>query len=623
MPYTLKPNKFWVKNPNSSGYLPQNVVTDATTEDQVAALEARAAEIEAAWPADYSDLTDDVSSLKSALSDAHGAPVYTFQPGMIATSGSTVEINNVETSDLTEYVVAPAAEGDVFTISGYGRSTYRLWAFIDESGNNLLMADGNVSATNELITAPENTAYLVMNNRTETHGVCFKGISTERAVSQIDALENALTGYTEPSVDIVAGKLYNVSNKTEYTTADGSYFIYDVPANAIIKQIRVSGTSFNGSMSYYPLITFVDALGATTKFGTKNTTYTNEVLDVPSGTTKIIMNFAIANMHKFELYGIIADDASSEADQENKIYYSLADDDLFVSTRYSATKDFVVELKKKGGNSLVDFGFLYTNANNGDYPKSNLSGITSILSQGSDWHGPFIVRAVNNIDGDNVNSHNWTGGNHQYNNTGTGSTATARCADIKWYIDGAEKTVGSGYCSNVRVTWTNYVQGYNTAKADGTGREILAEYHELLFDGEKWETTVNIVALEDVVFERYYGIQHGGGGGLYTTNRYVGAVNRGAYVANDGSNSGDNKCYKMLSYGTEHEVDMILDPMLDLGTFEHLTGTPSMLSTSYGKSYTNVIADTSATDWLTSYPVSAGDMIALHGWYVFKPTQFA
>ena len=40
MPYTLKPNKLFVKDPNGNGYLPQNVVTDRATSDVVADITA-------------------------------------------------------------------------------------------------------------------------------------------------------------------------------------------------------------------------------------------------------------------------------------------------------------------------------------------------------------------------------------------------------------------------------------------------------------------------------------------------------------------------------------------------------------------------------------------------------
>lgn len=78
MPYVLKPNKLFVKNPEGDGYLPQNIVTDASTADQVSnieaagaiqitAIQAKGAETRGSIPDDYTTLSDDVNDLKSAF----------------------------------------------------------------------------------------------------------------------------------------------------------------------------------------------------------------------------------------------------------------------------------------------------------------------------------------------------------------------------------------------------------------------------------------------------------------------------------------------------------------------------------------------------------------------------
>lgn len=40
MPYTLKPNKIFAKDPNGTGYLPQNVIAENTTADMISEIEA-------------------------------------------------------------------------------------------------------------------------------------------------------------------------------------------------------------------------------------------------------------------------------------------------------------------------------------------------------------------------------------------------------------------------------------------------------------------------------------------------------------------------------------------------------------------------------------------------------
>lgn len=82
MPYVLKPNKIYAKDPNSSGFLPQNVVADATTQEQVAvlqaegdtqkaAIEVKGLQTRATIPDDYTALSDSVNNLKSTIGDFH------------------------------------------------------------------------------------------------------------------------------------------------------------------------------------------------------------------------------------------------------------------------------------------------------------------------------------------------------------------------------------------------------------------------------------------------------------------------------------------------------------------------------------------------------------------------
>ena len=59
MPYILKPNKLYVKNPEGSGFLPQNIVTDQATEDMIAQVEAAGAST--------------ISEVQQAVSDSQNA----------------------------------------------------------------------------------------------------------------------------------------------------------------------------------------------------------------------------------------------------------------------------------------------------------------------------------------------------------------------------------------------------------------------------------------------------------------------------------------------------------------------------------------------------------------------
>lgn len=117
----------------------------------------------------------------------------------------------------------------------------------------------------------------------------------------------------------------------------------------------------------------------------------------------------------------------------------------------------------------------------------------------TDSVGPYHVGAVNNADGDNIGTaiSNFTGGCHGYNGDLTG-TATA-----------SSSVVVNSLGSIVDVVVTNRIQGYNTRKEDGTGREILVEEVHYIFENKVDGFKVNnyIKALEEVTINLYYGMQ--------------------------------------------------------------------------------------------------------------------
>lgn len=120
---------------------------------------------------------------------------------------------------------------------------------------------------------------------------------------------------------------------------------------------------------------------------------------------------------------------------------------------------------------------------------------------------PYIVKAVNNANGDKE-SQIFTGGNHQWNNQGSGSTATARQVSLAIYCDDTQLIANSSLsCNNVKIVETNRVQGWNTCKEDGTGREILEEKIIFNFDGKLLKVKNIITPLEEIIIQRYYGIQ--------------------------------------------------------------------------------------------------------------------
>ena len=298
------------------------------------------------------------------------------------------------------------------------------------------------------------------------------------------------------------------------------------------------------------------------------------------------------------------------------VNYVIHDDGEGVTliAKYNALNDIAITLEKKGGNDLFDFYSFGLIGNTSKDISKTADSQTIFLSTGSDWFAPFVVKAINNIDGDSTSSDTFTGGNHQYNNTGTGSTATARGTALVFKADNMAVTSGSGSCSRFEMDWTNLVQATNTKKSDGTGREVLQENHRLIFDGDRFEFFVDLIPLEDVKMMVWYGVQwtwESGQNTPYPKVRYIGATDRDEHECDSAASaSGDTSCCHVVGYGSNHEIRLDIDENYDLGDHKfYQTGTGAIFTATYGKGYCNFF---NITD------LAEDAMYSLHGWYQFK-----
>ena len=124
----------------------------------------------------------------------------------------------------------------------------------------------------------------------------------------------------------------------------------------------------------------------------------------------------------------------------------------------------------------------------------------------TDSVGPYQVAAVNNADGDGQALPKFTGGCHGYNGDQTGS-ATASTHNVQVICDGVQVDEDTD-CNSAMLIVTNGVQGWNTKKSDGTGREILQERIMFLLNREDdIKVSNDIKALESITVGLYYGLQ--------------------------------------------------------------------------------------------------------------------
>ena len=233
---------------------------------------------------------------------------------------------------------------------------------------------------------------------------------------------------------------------------------------------------------------------------------------------------------------------------------------MTVKSRYIDDEDITVTFGKRGPNQLPDFCNIVV-------------GDDYLYSGYTDFHGPFICAATDDINGDSAVVA-FTGGNHNYANDGSlDHSATARCVSLAYYADNIRLSDGnSGWFDFIRIEWVNRVQGWNTKRVGGSGREILEERHVLEYDGKIWRSYVEIEALEDITIDTYYGFQ-------CVLNDYwnqvklVGGNLSCAISRFENAASGNSLPNALVAYGDKHRIIMEIDRSFGLGTGNMYDGT--------------------------------------------------
>lgn len=358
---------------------------------------------------------------------------------------------------------------------------------------------------------------------------------------------------------------------TIYNT--GSHTTFDVSTlNGKTLYITGKSNAVGNDGKAYILYGFYDANNALLSYheSTANTEYTDVSAVVPENATKLIVNGLGLNTFYYpSAYTNLALPAPSP------IAYSLTNDIITITSKYGDSVA-IYEFGKRGPNDLPDFRYIKTDGR----IKFNNS---------TDWNGPYIVKAVNNGDGDDVNVHTFTGGNHNYANTGTmDSSATGRNLSLKYYADGKELTDGDiGTASLLEIAWVNRVQAYNTRKADGTGREVLEEKHLFRFDGYEWMSEIEFTPLEDVYMETYYGFQCAVT--YYPTIHMIGADYRLPFLYSDPHSSGNSTPNMYVGESDYDKFEMEVDRSYDLGKGDFYNGTEGFRTYSGGKGYSYLV----------------------------------
>lgn len=268
------------------------------------------------------------------------------------------------------------------------------------------------------------------------------------------------------------------------------------------------------------------------------------------------------------------------------INYSKTSEIIKVTAKSGLTHDVELDFRKVKPNDLMAVWYGKIGKNSNPYPLPISSSVAN-LGSGSDWIGPYIVKAINNGDG---GGRIYTGGSHSKENTMTGD-ATARTKRYKLFVDGVLMTNDfNGYCSSFDLHVENEIMGYNTRNLN---RYILLEkVHYSMVDSEL-KVKVDIIPLEDIVIEEYYGLQIVSGG--LDSVYYLGGKNGDddrPQGSQESHNSGENNFVDTMLINKDGigGVFMKMNKTCGLGLGEYIPDSLYHCHTaSYGKSYFNLI----------------------------------
>lgn len=148
---------------------------------------------EAGKAADAKATGDSFNDIKNTITDITGNTEITNwseNKKYIKLDGDTATVDTpTTTTSNVHYAVVSASEGDEFTITATGGSASRAYGFVASDGTILKKAGADATLTKEIVTAPANTAYLVINDTSLTGRSYVGGLDSVK----IEQLESAIT----------------------------------------------------------------------------------------------------------------------------------------------------------------------------------------------------------------------------------------------------------------------------------------------------------------------------------------------------------------------------------------------------------------------------------------------
>ena len=541
------------------------------------------------------------------------------------------------------YADLPVNEGEKYLITGWNSDSTYCPTFLN--GNTVVsvieVAD---SYENLAVTVPPNANRLIINERTNNINCKAQKLQTNEKSKEflsnyknltssiVGKLDNYFKVFVEQEIVIVSNCLTNIDTLEKDTFSGFQTAEVSVVAG---EKYKISATNVSGT---YPACFFCDA-GNNTTVAFAYTGIDVEVI-VPTNATKMIINGRVSEQpitvkkyvnattsepfweDYYSLHKMVEEIAPVKLTPPHiGVKYTGNNINVFLSN-YSENTDLLVRFWKKPGNGLMDLGAFDKAKNDSDLVLVEPTECVRILYGETDFLSPSIVFAVNNIDGDfpSLTDGKLTGGWHTYGGgIDTTKTATARCIKVSVCCDGKPLSVGeTARGSEVVIDITNRLQGSNTEKADGTGREIVEQHFRIVFsDGFRIRVDGEITALEDIKYNTYYGIS----ADLIDNAplHFLGcrATRQGITPSASVYRCNDKYCTGIMQKSEQDTFEFGFDPTIDLGTQFANKWIHSCITGS-GKAYMVLISGGTENNDLE---LSSGDKIYWRGYYEMYPTR--
>ena len=223
----------------------------------------------------------------------------------INAEASTISFNGRYTiATPCRYAIVPCVEGDVFTINATGGLYPRAYAFASVDGTNLQKADKNATLTDYEVTAPANSAFLIINDfsdRTSYKGTLancpvkrnqLDGVQADVSGALLDVSEIKTDLYNTPIAMIGTNQYINLGF-TDLTQPVNLTRLYGMEGckYAIVECQEGDKFILNAAGGSYPrAYAFIDSDNLILERAEQNASFSNAVITAPANTAKLVIN---------------------------------------------------------------------------------------------------------------------------------------------------------------------------------------------------------------------------------------------------------------------------------------------------------------------------------------------